>query len=82
MIFRRVIRASSSSDPRIQPIRSPPQKSLDNEPTVRIGAAGSNAAMGGGALPESERSASVLSSRIAKNLCGPEPLIPASETWN
>ena len=34
MIFRRVICASISSGPRIQPIRRPPQKSFDSEPIV------------------------------------------------
>ena len=33
MIFRRVMRARSSSEARIQPMRSPPQKSFESEPT-------------------------------------------------
>ena len=45
-------------------MRSPPQKSFESEPTVSTGAAASKAAIGAGGRPESERSASVLSSRI------------------
>jgi hypothetical protein len=66
MILSRVMRRRISSDARIQPMRSPPQKSFESEPTVRIGAAESNAAIGAGGRPasDSDRSPSVLSSTI------------------
>ena len=59
MIFSRVMRMSSSSGARIQPMRRPPQKSFDSEPMVSTGAAASNAAIGAGGLPPSDRSSAL-----------------------
>jgi hypothetical protein len=50
------------SGARIQPARSPGQINLLSDPTVSTGASGAHAAIGGGAVPSSTRSAIVRSS--------------------